>query len=152
MPPCKIKKIELWALNCTIEYISGAENVVADFLSRLPAKQVQIKEEEEVLDINDNNYEINVIDYSALKPRSHIDKNMIVDDIPDKTDFQFQDFNMNIEQEKDLTLQELKNKILRDKAPAAITNKHILIENALYYISDVNGDTMVRLYIPSHIK
>jgi hypothetical protein len=39
-----------------------------DFLSRLPTKQVQIKEEEEVLDINDNNYEINVIDSSALKP------------------------------------------------------------------------------------
>jgi hypothetical protein len=49
------------------------------------------------MDINDNNYEINVIDSSALKPRSHIDKNMVVDDIPDKTDFQFQDFNMNIE-------------------------------------------------------
>ena len=121
-------------------------------MSRLPTKQVQIKEEEEVWDINDNNYEINVIDYSALKPRSHIGKNMVVDDIPDKTDFQFQDFNMNIEQEKDLTLQELKNQILRDKAPAAIKNKHILIENALYYISDVNGDPMVRLYIPSHIK
>jgi hypothetical protein len=37
---------------------------------------------------------------------------------------------MNIEQEKDLILQELKNQILRDKAPAAINNKHILIENA----------------------
>jgi hypothetical protein len=77
---------------------------------------------------------------------------MVVDDIPDKTDFQFQDFNMNIEQEKDLTLQELKNQILRDKAPAAIKNKHILIENALYYISDVSGGPMVRLYIPSDIK
>jgi hypothetical protein len=49
------------------------------------------------MDINDNNYEINVIDSSALKPRSHIDKNMVVDDIPDKTDFQFQDFNMNFD-------------------------------------------------------
>jgi hypothetical protein len=90
--PMQNKKIQLWALNisaynCAIEYIPGAKNVVADFLSRLPTKQVQIKEEEEVLDINDNNYEINVINYSALKPRSHIDKNMVVDDIPDKTDF-----------------------------------------------------------------
>ena len=66
--------------------------------------------------------------------------------------FQFQDINMNIEQDKYLTLQELENQMLRDKAPAAIKNKHILIENALYYISDVNGDPMVRLYIPSHIK
>ena len=111
--PMQKKKIQLWALNisaynCTIEYIPGVKNVVADFLSRLPTKQVQIKEEEEVLDTNDNNYEINVIDSSALKPRSHIDKNMVVDNIPDKTDFQFQDFNMNIEQEKYLTLQELK--------------------------------------------
>jgi hypothetical protein len=50
---------------------------------------------------------------------------MVVDDIPDKIDFQFQDFNMNIEQEKDLILQELKNLILRGKAPEAINNKHI---------------------------
>jgi hypothetical protein len=58
-----------------LEYIPGPKNVVADFLSRLPTKQVQIKEEEEVLDINDNNYEINVIDSSALKPRSHSKRN-----------------------------------------------------------------------------
>jgi hypothetical protein len=37
---------------------------------------------------------------------------MVVDDIPDKTDFQFQDINMNIEQEKYLTLQELENQRL----------------------------------------
>jgi hypothetical protein len=52
-------------------------NLVADFLSRLPTKQVQIKEEEEVLDTNENNYEINLIDASALMPRSHIDTNMV---------------------------------------------------------------------------
>jgi hypothetical protein len=86
------KKIQLWALNisaynCTIAYIPGAKNVVADFLSRLPTNQVEIKEEEEMLDINDNTYEINVINSSALKPRSRIDKNMVVDDISEKTDF-----------------------------------------------------------------
>jgi hypothetical protein len=42
------------------------KNVVADFLSRLPTKQVQIKEEEEVLDTNDNNYEINLIASKVL--------------------------------------------------------------------------------------
>ena len=155
--PVQNKNIQLWALNisaynCTIEYISGTKNVVADFLSRLPTKQVQIKEEEEMLDINDNTYEINVINSSALKPRSRIDKNMVVDDISEKTDFQFQNINMSEEQEKDSKVQELKDQILKDKAPAASKNKHILIEDALYYILDVNGDPMVRLYIPSHIK
>jgi hypothetical protein len=90
--PMQNKKIQLWALNisaynCTIAYIPGAKNIVADFLSRLPTNQVEIKEEEEMLDINDNTYEINVINSSALKPRSRIDKNMVVDDISEKTDF-----------------------------------------------------------------
>jgi hypothetical protein len=46
-----------------------------------------------MLDINDNTYEINVINSSALKPRRRIDKNMVVDDISEKTDFQFQNIN-----------------------------------------------------------
>ena len=155
--PVQNKNIQLWALNisaynCTIEYIPGAKHVVADFFSRLPTNQVEIKEEEEMLDINDNTYEINVINSSALKPRSRIDKNMVVDDISEKTDFQFQNINMSEEQEKDSKVQELKDQILKDKAPATSKNKHILIEDALYYILDVNGDPMVRLYIPSHIK
>ena len=94
-------------------------------MSRLPTNQVEIKEEER-LDINENTYEINVINSSGLKPRSRIDKNMVVDDIPEKTDFQFQNINMSEEQEKDSKVQELKDQLLRDKAPAAIKYKHIL--------------------------
>jgi uncharacterized protein (UPF0305 family) len=67
---------------------------------------------------------------------------MVVDDISEKTDFQFQNINMSEEQEKDSKVQELKDQILKDKAPAASKNKHILIEDALYYILDVNGDPM----------
>jgi hypothetical protein len=65
---------------------------------------------------------------------------MVVDDISEKTDFQFQNINMSEEQEKDSKVQKLKDQILKDNAPAAIKNKHILIEDALCYISDVNGD------------
>jgi hypothetical protein len=58
-----LQSTRIYHINFIIVVIPGTKNVVADFLSRLPTKQVQLKEEE-VMDINDNNYEINVIDSS----------------------------------------------------------------------------------------
>ncbi len=76
------KKIQLWALsmagyNCEIEYIAGTTNTCADMLSRKPddPAQPQVPEEagmedEVVLDVNDNAFEVNVIDSTQFDPRN----------------------------------------------------------------------------------
>ena len=79
------KKIQLWALsmagyNCYIEYIAGAKNTCADLLSRHPdnvkqnsvvqsdsQKQIEL-EDQGILDLNDNLYEIDVIDSNEFDP------------------------------------------------------------------------------------
>ena len=81
--PMKNKKIQLWALsmsgyNCTIEYIASTTNTCADLLSRHPdnvrkTSDDQVCEEVEdqtVLDVNDNLYEINVLDSTQFDPKS----------------------------------------------------------------------------------
>ncbi|CAC5422638.1 unnamed protein product [Mytilus coruscus] len=76
----------------------------------------------------------------------------VVEDIPEKKKFQFEEFDMSIEQVKDKTLRELKEQLVSDKVPEAVQNKYIIIDDILYYISNVDNDPIIRLYIPSHIK
>ena len=81
--PMQNKKIQMWALsmsgyNCTIEYIVGTTNTCADLLSRHPdnvqkTSDIQNSEEVEnqtVLDVSDNLYQINVIDSNQLDPKT----------------------------------------------------------------------------------
>ncbi|CAC5408706.1 unnamed protein product [Mytilus coruscus] len=64
----------------------------------------------------------------------------------------FEEFDMSIEQVKDKTLSELKEQLVSDKVPEAVQNKYIIIDDILSYISNVDNDPIIRLYIPSHIK
>ena len=72
----------MWAMsmsgyNCSIEYIEGTTNTCADLLSRHPDKvnETQNSDEEvngdqSVLDVNDNLFEINVLDSNQFDPQS----------------------------------------------------------------------------------
>ena len=83
--PMQIKKIQLLALNmagynCSIEYTAGTTNTCADLLSRHPDNvkqnsvvqsdsQMQVEVEDQgILDVNDNLYEIDVIDSNEFDP------------------------------------------------------------------------------------
>ena len=76
------KKIQLWALgmfgyNFSIEYVAGTTNTYADLLSKHPynvqqASDIQSSDEVEdqtVLDVNDNLYEVNIIDSNQFHPK-----------------------------------------------------------------------------------
>lgn len=77
--PVQNRKIQLWALsmagyNCRIEYIEGTTNTCADLLSRHPDNvglDKERKEDEIVLDINDNSYQVNVLDSSQFDPKTY---------------------------------------------------------------------------------
>ena len=81
--PMQNKKIQLWALsmsgyNCTIEYFAGTTNTCADLLSRHPDnvrktsddQDCEEVEDQTVLDVNDNLYEINILDSTQFEPKS----------------------------------------------------------------------------------
>ncbi|CAC5387939.1 unnamed protein product [Mytilus coruscus] len=103
-------------------------------------------------DISDNTYEINVINSNRFHFTDYANNDKLVEDIPEKENFQFEEFDMSIEQVKDKTLRELKEQLVSDKVPEAVQNKYIIIDDILYYISNVDNDPIIRLYIPSHIK
>ena len=59
---------------------------------------------------------------------------------------------MAIEKAKDEVVMELKIGIQNDKVPKAVQRKHILEDNIMYYISDVDTNPILRLYVPVHLR
>ena len=110
--PMQNKKFQLWALsmsgyNCSIEYIVGTTNTCADLLSRRPdivqqTSDIQSTDEVEdqtVLDVNDNMYEVNIIDSNQFDPKTFARCELPNDDSFEKcdcSDFNKVGFNMKI--------------------------------------------------------
>ncbi|CAG2257258.1 Transposon Ty3-G Gag-Pol polyprotein,Transposon Ty3-I Gag-Pol polyprotein [Mytilus edulis] len=115
--PMQNKKIQLWALNitgynCTIQYITGPQNVCADFMSRLPSDEKTNENSDPYPDISDNTYEINVINSNRFHFTDYANNDKLVEDIPEKENFQFEEFGISIEQMKDKILRELKEQLV----------------------------------------
>ena len=74
--PIQNKKISLRALgmtgfSCPVEYIPGTENTCADLLSRTPDIIHVETEEQFVFDINDNAFEVGMINSNEIDPKQY---------------------------------------------------------------------------------
>ena len=58
---------------------------------------------------------------------------------------------MVIEQAKDKVLLNLKEGIQSSKASSSVLSKHIILDDILYYLSKLDTDPIIRLYLPRHI-
>lgn len=154
--PIQNRKIALWALgisgyNCTIEYITGQTNYCADLLSRIPHTENQENEREFVPDVSENTFEINTFNSNRFVPKHFASCEVDERDIPNKEKLQLPGYNMEEEQEKDAEIVKIKHQIQSGKATSSIQNKHLIIDNVLYYISKPDGEPIIRLYVPSHL-
>ena len=100
--PMQNKNIQLWAqsmsgYNCSIEYIAGTTNTCADLLSRHPDnvkktfdahlhEEVETQDNKTVLDVNENLYEVSVIDSNQFDPKSFASCTLPNDDTLEKCD------------------------------------------------------------------
>ncbi|MEW8548330.1 MAG: DDE-type integrase/transposase/recombinase, partial [Candidatus Thiodiazotropha sp.] len=156
--PIQNKKISLWALgmsgyNCSVEYIAGTENTCADLLSRKPDNgYIEQENEPFVLDINDNTYEIGVINSHEIDP-----KTLASCKIPEKESFavpdtEFTDIDMVSEQTKDREILELKTILKHGEPSKAISRRYIIENDLLYYLSDPNDNPTLRLFVPEQLR
>ncbi|VDI66449.1 Hypothetical predicted protein [Mytilus galloprovincialis] len=157
--PMQNKKIQLWALNitgynCKIQYIPGPQNVCADFMSRLPSDEKPNENPDPYPDISDNTYEINVINSNRFHFTDYANNDKLVEDIPEKENFQFKEFDMSIEQMKDKTLRELKEQLVGDKVPEAVQNKDpvLPLDNILQPRRKYNGEEYHKIALQQQHK
>ena len=160
--PMQNRKIQLWALsmagyNCRIEYIQGTTNTCADLLSRHPDNVGLEKERDEQdvsLDVNDNSYQVNVLDSTNFDPKSYASCELPHEDSLQKPEtLDLKDFDMYNEQSKDDDLMTLRSQVENGGDPGKNNQRHYLIvDKLLYYISNTDDDPCLRLYVPKHLK
>lgn len=165
--PMQNRKIQLWALsmagyNCTIEYIAGTTNTCADLLSRKPDDLDQNKKEEEmrkarkeeevILDVNDNTFEVNVIDSNQFEPKKFASCETPFEDTTVKPDGCLPGLDMIAEQNNDDELVEFKTSLLHGEPSKAVQQRYLVVDNILYYLTDPDNDPVLRLYVPRHLR
>ena len=160
------KRIQLWALsiagyNCKIEYIPGSQNTCADLLSRHPLN-VKLNQERNIdqsdseegiqTDVNDNFYQVNVIDSTQFDPKQFAPCTLPFDDTLTKPETVLPGFNLIAEQAKDEEIVILRNMLLHGQPTKDISRKYLVVDNILYFLSEPDGDVKLRLFVPRHLR
>ena len=76
----------------------------------------------------------------------------IVQDTLTKNELKVDGFDIVKEQEKDEVLLNLKNRLQKGDVTSAHYSRHVVLDDTLYYISNINDNPTLRTYIPYHIK
>ena len=157
-PNLQNKKLQLWALgiagyNTKIEYVKGSDNSCADLLSRIPQNDGLSQEEDNVYepDVSDKTYAIGALNSNRFSPKDYARCEMAPSDVLEKPSIG-DDLDIMVEQSKDNALMEVKIGLQNDKVSKTVQKKHIIIDDILYYISDVDSNPTLRLYVPQHLQ
>ncbi|CAG2214183.1 Retrovirus-related Pol polyprotein from transposon 297 [Mytilus edulis] len=157
-PQCN-KKLQLWALgiasyNCKIEWLAGTDNTIADYLSRRPPGQEGNQNQSETIevDISDKAFQINTLNSNEFNPKDFASCDYKEDDQLSVKECTIPGYDMKIEQSLDIELSEIINQINTGKASRSVDNKHIIINDILYYISYPDDDLKLRLYVPLQLR
>lgn len=144
------------AYNPKIEYLSGGQNIIADMLSRLPDTDKPLdnptnSDNEEVVDISDNTFEINTFNSNEFCPSTYVQYQQQDENIFCPDDCKILDLDMAHEQAKDLAILQIIDNINQGKDDHK-TQKLIIIEDILYFISKPDTKANLRLYVPEHLR
>ena len=115
----------------------------------------EVDGDQTVLDVNDNLFEINVLDSNQIDPKSFASCFLPIEESFEKcdcSDFRKGGFDMKVEQSKDDDLLEIRSMILNGKESKDVQKRYLLVDGLVYFISNVDDDPRLRLFIPKHIR
>ena len=56
------------------------------------------------------------------------------------------------EQNKDDEILELKTILVHGEPSKEVQRRYLVVDNVVYYLTDPDGDTVLRLYVPKHLR
>ncbi|VDI26575.1 Hypothetical predicted protein, partial [Mytilus galloprovincialis] len=127
------RKIQLWALcissyNCKIEWLSGAENTIADYLSRRPKNKIdgpqtleEISENDNIeMDICNKAYEISTLNSNEFNPKEFSSCQHNDDDNVKVEDLKIKGYDIKYEQSLDTELSSIAIQLQNGKATKSV--------------------------------
>ena len=108
--------------------------------------------EEAALDVNDNTFEVNVINSNQIEPKEFASCDIPFEDSLVKLLECLPGFDMVSEQGKDDELLELKTILVHGEPIKEVRRSNLVIDGILYYLTDPGGETVLRLYVPKHLR
>ena len=155
------KKLQLWALgiagyNCKVEYMAGTANSCADLLSRIPTKSDEnnhVQETDDDVDFDDKAYEVGTLNSTLFDSKRYASCHLDEDNDLVKPDIDLPgEFSMEDEQAEDETIASLKKRLQSGTATKTEDNKHMSIDNLVYYLSNADNEPTLRIYVPKRLK
>lgn len=162
--PMQNRQVKNWSLmisayNCEIKHLPGRQNIIADFLSRIKTVDNHQSSIEDYQEISDNTFrvdnikrEINVIDTTSLNVKHIADKQYDPQQNQREMPSETTELNMIQEQDKDPQIVDLKTRIQQSKLTKPEQYKFIVMHDLVYYVSHMEEDPILRLYIPPHLR
>ena len=140
--------------DCSIEYTEGRKNVCTDILSCLPYPTDSFDNSgDSIPDITDRSFEVNLINSSDINPKRFVQYDHQYEDKQcNKEEIEIPGFDLVIEQSKDKECVQLKDRLQSEKMSSSVASKYIILDNILYDLSKSDSDSIIRLYIPCHMK
>ena len=108
--------------------------------------------EEFDLDVNDDTFQVDVINSNDFEPKKFASCDVPFDDSLVKPDDCLPRLDMISEQNKDDELLELKTILVHGEPSKEVQRRYLVVDNVVYYLTDPDGDTVSRLYVPKHLR
>ena len=100
-------------------------------------------------------YEVHVIDSNQFDPKTFAKCELPNEESFEKcdlSDFKTIGFDMSLEQNRDDDISEIKSMILNGQESQDVQKHYLLVDGLVYYLSNVNDDPCLRLFIPKHLR
>ena len=107
------------------------------------------------LDVNDNLFEVNVLDSTHFDPKAFVSCDLPNNESFEKCDcseFRNNGFDMKIEPTRDDDISEIRSMILIGNEKKDVQKHKLLVDDLVYKLSNVNDDPCLQLFIPKHLR
>ena len=129
------------------------QNTCADALFRSPPCAENQEDDGEIeVDVSDKAFEINTFNSNQFNPKHFASceyQNEKKATTPIK---RIGEFDMSVEQQKDSSIQLILKQLQSGKENKLVQKCFIIIDQIVYYITNVDDEPITRLYVPEHIK
>ncbi|KAK7505909.1 hypothetical protein BaRGS_00002631, partial [Batillaria attramentaria] len=101
--------------------------------------KVHRKRQSRVKEVSDNSFEISVVNSNEFTPKDFASFQPSGEPREKLDKIKLAEFDMKVEQDKDLNLVQIRKQMQQENAPKMIRKRYLIIDDVLYFLSNQDG-------------